>query len=299
MGGQVMGVDRRLIFSLVLVACAGGCAAPSVDVAHVLPAPVELPAGGEVRAGSFDVGESGEAWMADFLRVEVARQMEGLSGAAGTDEPLDVDGVATVRVTDDSGVREARRYDGQGRPETVELPYLVRMVDVGVVFTITSASGGSVELETHRNYDSSRDPGIRGKYGLYRGDDPERVPPTDDIVRKLLVECVEQAGGMVRPVEVPVTLQFRYAGGEASQAGLKAVEKGDFRRAVERFREAAESRGDDVALLFNLAAASEAAGRLRDAREHYQAALDASGGEDAEAAEAVRRTQALLSRMPS
>ncbi|MFP3937318.1 MAG: tetratricopeptide repeat protein, partial [Phycisphaerae bacterium] len=251
---------------VLLAACAGGCAGPSVDVTHILPAAVELPAGGEVRPDRFEVTGGGEQWISEFLRTEVQRRMAGLSGSAGAEEPLAVGGEVTVEVTDESGVRQARGYDEHGRARTVELPYLVRTVEAGVVFSIAPAGGGkAVELETHPSYVSNEDPRLRGQYGLYRGDDPDRVPPTEEIVRELLAQCVEEVRGMVEPVLVPVALQFRYAGGESSQAGLAAVEKGDFEGAVEHFSKAAEQRPDDVAVLFNLAAACEATGLLAEA----------------------------------
>lgn len=294
-----MSIGEKIFCCLVPAAFAVGCAGPAVEVVHTMEAPVPLPAGGRIRPGQFEVDGPGRQWIGDFLRGEVAERMQGVSGDAGADEPLEMSGEVAVEVTDESGVRKARRHDETtGRLKPVEIPYLVRTVDVRAVFSIAPAGGGeAVELETHRSYVSSNDPRVRGEYGLHRGDDPDRVPPTEEIIRDLLVECIEMVRGMVEPVRLPVKLQFRYAGGDASQAGLAAVEKGDFAAGVEHFRRAVESNGSDPVALFNLAAAYEAAGLLSEASEHYQAALDASGGEDAEAADALRRTQALLTRM--
>jgi hypothetical protein len=264
----------------------------------MLPAPVPLPAGGEVRPGRFEVEGPGADWIPAFLQAEVARRMDDLSGGGESDGPLEMGGVVTVRVSDDSGTRPARRRGPEGELKLVELPYLVRTVDVRVVFAVAPKSGGQpVELETHRSYASNRDPAVLGQYGLARGDDPAGVPPADEVTRELLVECVQTARGMLAPVEMPVTLAFRYAGGDPAQAGLAAVEKGEYAEAVEEFRSAVEEDPENPALQFNLAAACEADGRFAAAEEHYRAALAASGGEDEEARLSAERVAKLRRRM--
>jgi hypothetical protein len=285
---------------IVLAGCLVGCSGPRLTVVHTLPAAVPLPPGGEVRSGRFEVDGPGSDWIPGFLQAEVARRTAGLRGTAGSGESLKMGGTATVRVTDDSGTRAARRRGDAGELAAIELPYLVRTVDVRVVFAVAPAGGGrEVELETRRTYASNRDPAVRGKHGLWRGDDPERVPPADEVTRELLAECVDAARGMLAPVEMPVTLQFRYAGGARAQAGLAAVGKGDYAEAVEQLRPAVEDDPDNPALLYNLAAACEAAGRLGEAEQRYRAALAASGGEDVEARSGAERAAKLRRRMAS
>ena len=273
-----MRINNVVACCLVLCGVLWGCAGPRVQVVHTLPAAVPLPPGGQVRPGRFEADGPGGDWIPGFLHAQVARRMDGLAGRGVGQTPLNVSGTVSVRVTDDSGTRPARRWDeSTGQLETIELPYLVRTVDVRAVFAFAAPGGfPAVELETERSYVSSRDPEVRGEYGLGRGDDPARVPPAEQVTRELLSQCVETARGMVAPVEVPVALQFRRAGGPAARAGLAAVEKGDFAEAVEQFRSAVQGDPQNSALLFDLAAAFEAAGRVAAAHEHYRAALAAA-----------------------
>jgi len=281
---------------VVAAALAAGCAAPTASVVHELPAAVPAGDVAAIVPGRFEVA-AGDAWMAEFLAAEVNRRAAAARGDAPPAEPaVTMGGTVTAEVTDRRGRRPARRMDpAAGRLVDVQVPFLVRTAKVRVVFALAPADGAApVKLETAESYTSAEDPRVRGPAGLERGDDPSRVPPAETILRELLVQCVDEAWGMIAPVRMPVTLQFRRADGEAAEAGLEAVERKDFAAAVEHFRAAVQERPDSAALRFNLAAALEGQGQFAAAARHYQAAADAAGDAgDPEARRAAQRTTRL------
>ncbi len=306
------------LFAGLAAACLAGCGAPVVEVVHELPPAVPLPPHGglEIERGGFRFDVSGsvagvrrqgesdkpnlEALVSRFgpRLAEGLRRVEPAEGET-VGEPLKVGGRVRIRWEDEDGTRRGRRNAGAGAPETVELPYLVRRVNVGVELAITPPDGAepSVVLETRAAYDSAGDPEVRGEYGLHRADDPERVPALRTILDELFGRCIEDATGMLAPVKMPVTLRFRPVGGSEAAEALKAAGERDFAAAAEHFRAALEAAPEHAALHFNLGLALEGAGDFAEAAEAYRAAGEASSGEDAEAQEAHRRAAELHRRI--
>lgn len=285
-------------------ACLAGCGAPVVEVVHELPPPVPLPPDTGLKPGDVAVDGVDEAWIPEYLWGEIMRRLpERVDPDADLRRPLE--GRVKVVVEEDSGVRPVRRWGTNAGPaRRVELPYLVRRVDIGLVLEIRldpPRSGTGVPndlwLETRASYDSTSDPDVRGERGLHRGDDPRRVPPTEEIIRSLIARCVDDAAGMIEPVEMPVTLRFRPAGGAEAAKGLNVAGEREFAAAAEHFRAALEAAPEDAALHFNLGLALEGAGDFAEAAEVYRTAAEASSGQDAEAQEAHRRAAELYRRI--
>ncbi|MBS3733367.1 MAG: tetratricopeptide repeat protein [Phycisphaerae bacterium] len=291
---------RHLVcFALALASVLVGCAGPTVHITHALPAAVNLPPGDAVQAGRFQAVGEGSDWTADVLKAEVARQFADLD-AADNGAARIVTGSVTVEATDERGTRSVRRRDPSiaDRADhalvTVALPSLIRHVRVRTVLAVAAAGHPApVRLEVRKTYDSTRDPRVRSPDGLRRGDDPEHVPPTGQIIRELLRRCVETARSMVEPLNVPVTLTFRAGGGEDADAGRRAAGEGDFVAAAEHFRTALAKRPDAADLRLNLAAACEAAGEFAAAERHYRAVWKASNGHDDEARAGASRAEML------
>jgi len=282
------------VANLMALTCILGCGAPVVEIVHELPPAVPLPADAPLEAGEFTAQGPGAEWTPQYLRAELAKALTELSHGDGA-HARRMGGRSTVAVEEDSGTRPARRWNAEtGSAAPVELPYLVRRVAVRVTFEIAPGEDGqSLVVETRADYDSTRDPRVRGEYGLGRGDDPERAPPVEQVTRELLAQCVQEGVGMVEPVMMPVTLRFRLGGGTEGAAGSEAARKRDFPAATEHFRAAVAKRPDDAALRFNLGLALEGAGKFAAARRAYEAAAKAAGRPDAEAEQAAKRAAAL------
>jgi len=293
---------RSLAVSAALAAilAAFGCAAPVVPIRHALPAAVPLPSDlVGLDAGSFRVkaGPAGDygARLSQALAERLAKTP--LSPGAATGPRARVGGDVVIEVGDAAGHRSIRRRDAKtGQFEPVRAPSLVRTVTARVSFVVTRAGADEplVTVEVERTYSSLADPRVRGAAGLDRADDPRRVPSPDTVIGELLDECAEAFGGMVRPLTVEAEVPMRPTGQADGAAGLRAAEKGDFALALRHFRAATAAAPKDVGLLLNRAVASEAAGDLPDALEHYQAVVKATKGKDAVAAEAALRVKRVM-----
>jgi len=282
-----------------------GCGGPVVTVRHALPAALPLPADVEmVRVGTFNVKPAGRreaaALMTEALQKRLSRHW-AIDGDAGTRaKALEVGGAIAVDTKDVKGLRNIRQWTSGGREwVVVQVPTLVRSATVAVEFAVfrPGAKERLLTVETRRSYTSPEDPRVRGELGLERPDDPARVPPVDEIVRELVGRCADEFIDMIAPREVTADVPMRGTWNADGSAGLKAAEQGDFAEAVRHLEAAVASDPGDDNLLFDLAAACEAAGKLADALTHYTAVVERTKGRDAVAAEAAQRVERVLKRL--
>ncbi len=291
-----------LIAATVLIA---GCGGPVVTVRHTLPGALSLPADVEmVRVRKFAVhpADTGEvaALLTEALQKRLSRHWAIDGDARARARAVDVGGTITLETKDVKGTRTVRRWDAETRTwRAVQAPMLVRSATATVEFAVfgPGAKDRLFTIETRRSYTSPEDPRVRGELGLERPDDPARVPPMDQILRELLGRCADSFLEMISPREVTAEVPMRGTWNSAGSAGLKAAEEGDFAAAVRHLEAAVASDPKDVNLLFDLAAACEAAGRLEDALKHYKAVVERTKGQDAVAAEAAKRVERVLKRL--
>ena len=293
---------------VVLVAAAvwaAGCGGPVVTVRHRLPAALSLPADVQmVRVTRFSVQPAGRraaaALMTEALQKRLSRHW-AIDGDPGTRaKAVDVSGAIAIETKDVKGTRNVRRWTSDNREwVAVQVPTLVRSATVQVEFGVArpGAKDRLFTIETRRSYTSPEDPRVRGELGLDRPDDPARVPPADDILKELLAQCADEFFDMISPREVTADVPMRGTWNADGSAGLKAAEAGDFAAAVGHLEAAVAAEPKDVNLLFNLAAACEAAGNLEEALAHYKAVVERTQGQDAVAAEAAARVERVLKRL--
>ena len=282
-----------------------GCGGPIVTVRHALPAALPLPDGVQmVRVGTFNVQPAGRREVASLMTEALQKRLSrhwAIDGDAGARaKALEVGGTVAVETKDVKGSRNIRQWTGEKREwVAVEVPTLVRSATVAVEFGVfrPGAKERLLTVETRRSYTSPEDPRVRGELGLERPDDPARVPPADEILRELVGRCADEFLDMIAPREVTADVPMRGTWNADGSAGLKAAEQGDFAEAVRHLEAAVASDPGDDNLLFDLAAACEAAGRLKDALTHYKAVLEGTKGQDAVAAEAAQRVERVLKRL--
>ena len=294
----------------VLAFLAGSCAPPVVHIEHVIPGALPLPGDVSIaRAGAFTVRSGPKGDFADFLKrkldehlasVPVGRGATGRGARTTEAQAVVVGGTIDVEANDTAGKRMLRRRDVRsGEYTKIEVPTLVRTAAVRVNFEVRRAAGAAAlgTVEVRRSYSSAADPKVRGELGLERADDPARVPPADEIVRRLLAECAEGFGRMVSPVVIAAGMQLRPAPGRFAQLGLDAARKANYSEAVKQYQAAVQADPNGPAGHFDLAAVAEAAGTLDVAAEHYRKAWELSKQEkqeDAEAKQGVARTTRVL-----
>ena len=280
-------------------AFAAGCAAPVLTVRHVLPAALPLPADvGLVRAKGFDVDPPSGATVWAPAAQGLDERLAALWPEGGRGATADVGGKVRIEVKDAPGSRDVRRWDAATRAWVAEAAAtLVRTATVDVDFVVTRGDARLVAVECRRTYDSAEDPRVRGDLGLERPDDPARVPPADQVVRELLDDCVTSFCEMIAPGEVTVRVPTRGTLNGEGAAGLKAAAGGDFQAAVRHLEAAVAASPNDVNLLFDLAVACEAAGRLDAAQAHYCAVAERTANRDRLAADGAARTERVLKRL--
>lgn len=289
----------RILLAVAGTVVLAGCGGPVLTVRHVLPAALPMPADvGAVRAKAFAAEPAGAAEAAVVLARLLNERLEKVwpdkAGAAGAE----VGGTVRVDAKDARGARRLRQWDAKARAWAErEVPTLVRTVAVDVTFGVERGGRRLLAVESRRTYRSTEDPRVRGETALERPDDPERVPPADQVVRELLAECAESFCKMITPDEVVVQVPTRGTLSSRGAAGLKAAGQGDFPEAVRQLEAAVAADPNNADLRFDLAVACEAAGQLEAAVAHYQEVVERTGGKDRPAAEAAKRAGRILKRL--
>lgn len=282
-----------------------GCGGPVVTVRHVLPAAVPLPAeAAMVRVRKFTVEPADQAALAAPMTEALQKRLSrhwAIDGDAETRATaVEVGGILHADVRDAKSSRRLRQWDAATREwREVEVPTLVRTVALVVEFAVfrPGADERLLTVEIRRSYDSTEDPRVRGDLGLERPDDPDRVPPADEIARALLEECADAFIEMISTHEVAAEVPTRGTWNRNGSDGLKAAGQGDFEAAILLLEAAVAANPKDTGLLFDLAVACEGGGRLQDALDHYRAVVERTGGKDPAAVEAAARVERVLTRM--
>jgi len=285
------------VLVVVLVWGVAGCGGPTVAITHYLPGAVPMPDGvTSFRAGTLSVEGFTEGGITFTMTKMLGEKLSALGRPGGS--TVVVDAVARVNVSETKGTARVRRWNAETRKlDALELPALVRKVDVEMDFTITRpGSKRIVTVETRRSYSSAEDPRIRGELGLQRPDDPVHVPPTGQIVRELLSECADALCRMLAPDEIPVELAMRQTSIREGRRGLAAAKKGDYGMAKEHFEAGLERYPNSKALWFNLALSAEATDDLEAALQAYDQLVTRTGGRDREADDGATRTRRILIR---
>jgi len=290
----------RLAVPCVLVS-AIGCSGPTVLVIHTLPAAVPVAdLSSKFVPGSFTVEGQPNGKIASLAAKLLAEHMPETwrrTSRQANGSTLEVAGLVHIKAEDRATKRGLLRRDAAGKElREVEVPSLVRRVCLETRFVVTQAGAPEplVTVETRKSYDSTADPRVRGELGLSRNDDPEKVPPTDEIVTELLVECIQEFWQMVTPTVARKEIALKPVGGPDAAAGFRAVEAGDLASAVEHFRKAARAKPDEHNALFDLAVVREATGKLTEALEDFRQAAKLASSEDTEAAEGAKRVHVVM-----
>lgn len=288
----------RILLAVVGTVVLAGCGGPVLTVRHVLPAALPMPADvGTVRAKAFAVEPAGgeaAAVLAKLLNERLEKVWPDKAGDAGAE----VGGTVRVDAKEAKGASRLRQWDAKARAWAErEVPTLVRTVAVDVAFVVERGGRRLFAVEARRAYRSTDDPRVRGETALERPDDPERVPPADQVVRELLADCAESFCEMIAPDEMVVRVPTRGTLSSRGAAGLKAAGQGDFPEAIRQLEAAVAADPNNADLRFDLAAACEAGGQLEAAVTHYQAVVQRTGGKDRLAAESAQRAGRVVKRL--
>ena len=294
-----------LIFTL-LILCSGtfiGCQTPEITLSLTLPSPVPIPDDiflnqiGDFRVIDYkneEINSYFKSVLTDKLgspelRLKTQEEVTGIQPST----PALIKGAIHIKIDDKSGIRQLRRTDSTQASQTIEVPSMVRKVFLDVDFTIQNSQSNTdiVTIETHQNYNSLEDPDIRGVWGFERPDDPERIPPVSDIIKRLLNRSADSFVRMITPVEMTQKIKMRSTWDGNSFKAFSSLKKGDSKTAAMYCQKALQKDPENIALLFNMAVVCEANSDLTASLNYYQKVSKLTAGNDPEAEEGIIRVQ--------
>jgi hypothetical protein len=291
-------VKMPMVWWVVAAVAVTGCSMPAVEARHALPAAVNVttfPV--EVDVATFSTAGDAGTDVGDLAAKLTRTRMPDAFACQAGGAVLSIGGQVRITVGDSTGRRALRTYDAQAdQPETVEVPSLVRKVDMEALFEVRPNAPGRtpVLISTRHSYDSLNDPNLRGPLGMDRPDRPEAVPSVEHIAARLLVLCVDDFWGMVTPGEMQVKLTLRPAPGPDAALGIAAARDGDLPAAAEHFQAAEQQYPRDKDVVFDLATLREATGRLAEARQRYQDVAELTHNRDAAALTGAQRVRLVM-----
>lgn len=193
-------------------------------------------------------------------------------------------GSRTIRIMDNSSLTQ------------VQAPTLVRRARMLLEIRLVELPSRKelARAQANNQYNSLSDPRVQGPGGLGRNDDPQHVPPADQVLRELAQWCVRNVMGMMKPVLFEEGVQFKPMAGSAGQEALAAAGRGEYALAADLLKAARQSSPTQPELLFNLALAYEAAGELEKARLAYCQAIAATDRKDLQAVQGLRRVERAI-----
>lgn len=159
------------------------------------------------------------------------------------------------------------------RPKTVR--YTKRYCMAAVTFTMDDVNTGKI-LATEsltREYDSDEDKkaGLAG-VGKALGVGGDKLPPADQVISRLIEQCVAEFVSMISPHEVVVPVKLAKGKSELVDTGNKLAVAGEYKEALDCYVGAIEANPGDHGAVFNAGVMHEALGELKKAEGYYDRA---------------------------
>jgi tetratricopeptide (TPR) repeat protein len=183
-------------------------------------------------------------------------------------------GSVRVNTRDEHATKMVPDFAHPGSFKTV--PYTKRYCMASVNFTMDdiNTSKTLAAVTATREYDSDKDtqPGAAGlakKLGFGGGS----LPPADQVVNRLIQECVQEFLSKVSPHEQVVRERLAKGKSDAVDTGNKLAEASDYKGALEVYLQAIKEKPDDHGAMFNAGLMCEAAGDLKQAQDYYDRAF--------------------------
>ncbi len=211
----------------------------------------------------------------DERDLQIAISDSASADTAGKLAKVDAMIYGSVKVTarDDRGTRTV--FNPLSRSMKT-VTYTKRYCLGAVNFTMDDVKTGKTlaTVATTHEYDSEKDK-KSGAAGIGRamgfgGDD---LPPTDQVISRLIDECVREFLSKVCPHEVVVTEKLQSGKSKIVSTGNKLAVAGDYEEALDCYQQALGQRPDDHGAAFNAGLMHEALGRGKKAEEFYDMAF--------------------------
>jgi tetratricopeptide (TPR) repeat protein len=182
-------------------------------------------------------------------------------------------GSVSVSTRDEQASRMGFDFSTQ-RPKTVY--YTKRYCTVSVNFTMDDIRTGRTlsALTLTRQYDSDKNGKSKGgKVAKAMGISADELPPADQILNRLIAECVAQFIRKISPHQVTITEKMEKGKSRIVETGNKLARAGDYSEALECYLRGLKSHPDDDGAMFNAGLVHEAMGQLDKAEDYYSRAF--------------------------
>jgi len=157
---------------------------------------------------------------------------------------------------------------GREYEDVIDIPLVVANIKTGKTLATVSAT---------REYDSEEDQKSGSQsVGRALGFGGDKVPPTDQVVSKLIDQCVAEFLGKISPHEVVVTEKLAKGSGKTKkvvETGNKLAVAGDYAEALDLYLAAIAANSEDHGAAFNAGLMYEQQGSLQKAEEMYDKAF--------------------------
>lgn len=157
------------------------------------------------------------------------------------------------------------------QPKTVH--YTKRYCMASVNFTMDDVRTGKTlaAVTLTQEFDSDKDSG--GGFIKKMGFGGDSLPPPDQIINRLIQDCVTQFVQKVSPHSVSIEVSLQKGKSDIVKTGNKLAMAGDFAEAAECYERALTVKADDDGAMFNLGVACEARGDMEGAEKWYSKAF--------------------------
>jgi len=158
-------------------------------------------------------------------------------------------------------------------PKTVH--YTKRYCMASVNFTMDDVRTGKTlaSVTVTREYDSDQGGDDAKKIAKTLGFGGDDQPPADQILNRLIADCVTQFVQKVSPHSVSLSVKMEKGKTKIVATGNKLARAGDLDEAAECYRRGLSAKPDDDGAMFNLGLVCEARGDLTAAEEWYSKAF--------------------------
>ena len=206
--------------------------------------------------------------------LEAAIMDPAAAGKAGKLAKADAMIYGNVKVTARDQRATRKTFDPLSR-STKTVRYIKRYCMVTVTFAMDDINTGKV-LATEsltREYDSETDKKSgAGGIGKMLGVGGDKLPPTAQVISRLIEQCVSEFVAMISPHEVVVTEQLAKGRSKLVGTGNKLAVAGEYAEALDCYLEAIEENADDHGAMFNAGVMHEAMRELKKAEGFYHRA---------------------------
>ena len=212
----------------------------------------------------------------DERDLQIAISDSSSAGQAGKLANVEAMVYGSVKVTtrDERATRKA--FDPLRR-SLKTVAYTRRYCLSAVNFTMDDIRTGKTlaTASVMREYDSEKDKDKSGAAGIGKalGFGGGELPPTDQIVSRLIDQCVEEFLSKISPHDVAVNEKLQKGKSKIVSTGNKLAVAGDYAEALECYQSAIAANAEDHGATFNAGLMYEAQGDLNKAEEMYDRAF--------------------------